>query len=136
MIFNVCIEIFAVSSKFHQRIIDESSMKQQWNISVSETNTLKTIMIINVCIEIINVSWMLHQCRIVVSLMNRPVFWWQHWWIINVSKVLSTEGVLELACLLLQPIQKVTIVGFQKLFWEVFEIVVASFLWINFPIPT
>ena len=44
----------------------------------TKISTLKTIMIINVCIEIINVSSMLHLCPIVVSVMNRPVFLWQH----------------------------------------------------------
>ena len=55
------------------KIINESSMKHQWNIDVSEMNTLKTLMIVNVWLEIINISLMLHWCRIVVSLMNTPL---------------------------------------------------------------
>ena len=74
MIFNVSIKIINVASIFLQRIINESSMKHQWNVDVAEISTLKTLMILNVCIKIINVSSTLHRCRIVVSLMNRRVF--------------------------------------------------------------
>ena len=54
MIIFVCIEIFAVPSIFLQRIINESSMTEQWNIKYSEIATKKIIM--NICIEIIKVS--------------------------------------------------------------------------------
>ena len=45
---------------FLRRIIQDSSMKQQWSISDSEFNTMKTIKIRKVAIEIINVSNMSH----------------------------------------------------------------------------
>ena len=55
-IINACIEVFAVTSMLLQRIINESSMKKQWNMKDSELNTTKTIRIKNVPNEIINVS--------------------------------------------------------------------------------
>ena len=61
-------------SKLHQCFFKESSTNHQWNIKVSEISTLKKLMINNVCVEIINVSSMLHRCRIVVFLMDKPVF--------------------------------------------------------------
>ena len=54
----------------HQCFLKESSMNHKF----SKISTLKALMIISVFIEIMNVSSMLHHCRIVVSLMNRPVF--------------------------------------------------------------
>ena len=56
MIFSVCIQIFVVSSMFPKKIINESSLKEQWNMKDSEVNTSKTIKIKGVSIEIINVS--------------------------------------------------------------------------------
>ena len=56
MIINVCIEIFAVTSSFLRKIIKDSSMNQQWNVSDSVANTKKTITIKKVAVEIINVS--------------------------------------------------------------------------------
>ena len=45
MIKNVCIQIFVVSSMFKQGVINESSMKKQWNINDSEVNTTESIKI-------------------------------------------------------------------------------------------
>ena len=57
MIFIVCIQIFVVSSMFLQRVLNESSLKEHWNIKVSEITTTKNKkFIINVCIEVIKVS--------------------------------------------------------------------------------
>ena len=70
-----------------QGIINESSMNDQWNINVTETSTVKSLMIINVSIKIISLSSMLNRRCIVVSLMNMPVVWWRNRWIINVIKV-------------------------------------------------
>ena len=56
MTFSVCIQIFVVSSMFLKRIINESSLKEQWNMNDSEVNTSKTIKIKKVSIEFINVS--------------------------------------------------------------------------------
>ena len=61
MIFSYSIEII-------------NGMFPQWNIDVSEITTMQTLMIFIVCIEIINVLSMLHRRRIVVSLINRPIF--------------------------------------------------------------
>ena len=47
-IINACIEVFAVTSMLLQRIMNESSMKKQWNMNDSELNTTKTIKIKNV----------------------------------------------------------------------------------------
>ena len=49
-------QIFVVSSMFLQRVINESSIKLQWNLSDSEFNTKKTIKIKKVAIEITKVS--------------------------------------------------------------------------------
>ena len=56
MIFSVCIQTFVVSSMFLQGVINESSLKDQWNINVSEVNEGKTIKIKKVTIETINIS--------------------------------------------------------------------------------
>ena len=56
MIFSVCIQIFEVSSISPKRIINESSLKEQWNMNDSEVNTSKTIKIKKISIDIINVS--------------------------------------------------------------------------------
>ena len=56
MTFTVCIQIFVVSSMFPKKIINESSLKEQWNMRDSEVNTSKTIKIKKFSIEIINVS--------------------------------------------------------------------------------
>ena len=56
MIFSVCMQIFVVSSMFLQTVINQSSMKKQWNISDSKVNTTKTLKIKNVAIETINFS--------------------------------------------------------------------------------
>ena len=45
MISSVCIQIFLVSSMFFQGVINESSMKKQWNINDSEVNTRESIKI-------------------------------------------------------------------------------------------
>ena len=58
MTFAVCIQIFVVSSMFLKKIINESSLKEQWNMNDSEVNTSKTIKIKKVSMEIINVSIM------------------------------------------------------------------------------
>ena len=58
MTSTVCIQIFVVSSMFLQRIINESSLKEQWSINDSEVNTTKTMKIKKFSIEIINVSIM------------------------------------------------------------------------------
>ena len=42
MIFSVCIQIFLVSSMFFQGVINEYSMKKQWNINDSEVNTTES----------------------------------------------------------------------------------------------
>ena len=55
MIFSVCIQIFVVSSMFPKKIINESSLKEQWNMKDSEVNTSKTIKIKEASIENINV---------------------------------------------------------------------------------
>ena len=55
-------------------------------------------MINNVCIEIINVASILYRCRIVVALMNRPVFLWRHQWVINVINVFSTGVFMSVVC--------------------------------------
>ena len=54
--FTVCIQIFVVSSMFPKKIINESSLKEQWNMNDSEVNTSKTIKIKKFSWEIINVS--------------------------------------------------------------------------------
>ena len=54
--FSVCIQNFVVSSMFLKRIINESSLKEQWNMNDSEVKTSKTIKIKKVSVEIINVS--------------------------------------------------------------------------------
>ena len=56
MIFSVCIQIFVVSSMFLQKVLNESSLMEQWNINDSEVNTTKTIKIKKISIEIINAS--------------------------------------------------------------------------------
>ena len=56
MISTVCIQIFVVSSMFLQRVINESSLKEQWSRNDSEVNTTKTIKIKKTSIEIINLS--------------------------------------------------------------------------------
>ena len=56
--FTVCIQIFVVSSMFLKKNINESSLKEQWNMNDSEVNTSKTIKIKKVSTEIINVSFM------------------------------------------------------------------------------
>ena len=58
MISTACIQIFVVSSMILQRIINESSLKEQWNMNDSEVNTTKTMKIKKISIEIINVSIM------------------------------------------------------------------------------
>ena len=60
-IINACIEVFAVTSMLLQRIINESSLKKQWNMKDSELNTTKTIKIKIFPNEIINVSNESHQ---------------------------------------------------------------------------
>ena len=61
MIFTVCFQTFVVTSMFLQRVINESSLKEQWKINVPEFNEAKTIQIKKVCIEFIKVSNMSHQ---------------------------------------------------------------------------
>ena len=56
LMVNVCNEIFAENSMVLQRIINESPMKQQWNISDSEVNTTETIKVKTISIELINNS--------------------------------------------------------------------------------
>ena len=56
MIFGVGIQLFVVSSMFHQIVINESSMKKQWNINDLEVNTRKTMKIKNFSIDFVNVS--------------------------------------------------------------------------------
>ena len=58
MTFTVCIQFFVVSSMFLKRIMNESSLKEQWNMNDSEVNTSKTIKIKKVSMEFINVSIM------------------------------------------------------------------------------
>ena len=53
---NACNEIFAVTSMVLERVINESSMKNLWNIKDSDVNTTETTKIKKVSIEIINVS--------------------------------------------------------------------------------
>ena len=80
LIKNVCVQIFVVSSKFLQGVVNEISMKKQWNISDSEVNTTKTVNIKNVSIEKINVSNMYLQSVINESSTKRQ-------WNINVSEI-------------------------------------------------
>ena len=56
LIFKTCYKILAVPSMVFQKIINETSMKQQKSVSDSEVNTTKTTKIKKVSIEIINVS--------------------------------------------------------------------------------
>ena len=58
MISTACIQIFVESSMFLRRIINESSLKEQWNMNDSEVNTTKTKKIKKNSMEIINVSIM------------------------------------------------------------------------------
>ena len=55
-IFSVYIQIFVVSSIFPKRIINETSLKEQWNMNDSQVNTTKAIKIKKKSIGIINVS--------------------------------------------------------------------------------
>ena len=54
MISTVCIQILVVASMFLQRIINQSSLKEQWNMNDSEVNTTKKIKIKKTSIEINN----------------------------------------------------------------------------------
>ena len=56
MIFSICSQISVVSSMLHQRVINESSLKEQWIINVSEVNEAKAIKIKKVSIGFIKVS--------------------------------------------------------------------------------
>ena len=56
MTFTVCIQFFVVSSMCLKRIMNESSLKEHWNMNDSEVNTSKTINIKIVSTDIINVS--------------------------------------------------------------------------------
>ena len=57
MFFTVCIQIFVVSSMFSKKkIINESSLKEQWNMKDSEVNTSKTKKIKKPSIEIVKAS--------------------------------------------------------------------------------
>ena len=55
LIKHVCVQIFVVSSMVLQRVINESSMKKQWNIIDSDVNTTKTMRIKKVAIEKITI---------------------------------------------------------------------------------
>ena len=56
MTFSVCIQIFVVSSMFLQNVINESSLKEQWNINDSEVNKAKKNKDQKNSIEIVKVS--------------------------------------------------------------------------------
>ena len=85
-IFSVCIQIIVVSSMFLQRVINESSLKEQWNIKVLEIRSTKHLKIINGCNEIFAVNSMVLQRVINESPMKQQ-------WNISDSEVNTTKTI-------------------------------------------
>ena len=83
LIISVCKEIFAVTSMFLRRIIQDSSMKQQWSISDSEVNTKKTIKI--------KIGHRNYRCFKYVSPKNHQRSWMKQQRNINVSEIRSKK---------------------------------------------
>ena len=87
LIKNVCVQIFVVSSMVPQRVINQSSMKKQWNINDSGVNTTKTMKIEKVAIEMIS-NWKMSLQRIIndrrhgsnETSMFRRLGRWKHLW--------------------------------------------------------
>ena len=88
-IFKVCIEIVVVPSMFSQRVINDSSMKKQWNFNDSQNNTTITIKIKKASIEFINVSNISPQRVINESSTKQQGN-------INVSEITTTKGLSSL----------------------------------------
>ena len=91
-IINACIEVFAVTSMLLQRVINESSMKKQWNMNDSELNTTKTI-------KNQKCSQGNYQCFKKVSPKNHQRLATKQQWNINVSEIRSKQKVVTTVCI-------------------------------------
>ena len=100
IIFNVCIQIFRDSSMYLQRVINESSIKKQWNMTVSEINTTKTKKTKKVSIEIINASNMSLQIYINESSTKRH-------WNINVSDISTKKFVINICIAIIEMLSNI-----------------------------
>ena len=100
MISNVCIQIFGDSSMYLQRVINESSIKKQWNMTDSEINTAKTKKIKKVSIEIINASNMSLQIFINESSTKRQ-------WNINVSDISTKKLVINICIAIIEMLSNI-----------------------------